>query len=307
RQPASLCGVVGMKPTYGLVSRFGLVAYASSLDQIGPFSRRVEDAAILLQAIAGYDAKDSTSLKVEIPDYTKALKPDLKGVKVGVITDAFGEGLDDTVNQAVQTAIAQLKDLGATIQEITCPRFRSGIAAYYVIAPSEASANLARYDAVKYGIREDAGNLMEMYTHTRAKGFGAEVKRRIMLGTYALSAGYYDAYYLKAQKVRTLIKQDFDQAFEKVDVLVCPTAPTTAFKAGEKTDDPLSMYLSDLMTIPVNLAGLPAMSIPCGFDDQNLPIGLQLVGNVLGEAMLFRVGYAYEQATDWHQRTPNLG
>ena len=307
RQPASLCGVVGMKPTYGLVSRFGLVAYASSLDQIGPFARRVEDAAILLQAIAGYDAKDSTSLKVEIPDYTKALKPDLKGVKVGVITDAFGEGLDETVNQAVQTAIAQLKALGATIQEISCPRFRSGIAAYYVIAPSEASANLARYDAVKYGIREDADNLMEMYTYTRAKGFGAEVKRRIMLGTYALSAGYYDAYYLKAQKVRTLIKQDFDQAFEKVDVLVCPTAPTTAFKAGEKTDDPLSMYLSDLMTIPVNLAGLPAMSIPCGFDAQNLPIGLQLVGNVLGEDMLFRVGYAYEQATDWHQRTPNLG
>ncbi|MFN9174020.1 MAG: Asp-tRNA(Asn)/Glu-tRNA(Gln) amidotransferase subunit GatA [Synechocystis sp.] len=307
RQPASLCGVVGMKPTYGLVSRFGLVAYASSLDQIGPFARRVEDAAILLQAIAGYDAKDSTSLKVEIPDYTKALKPDLKGVKVGVITDAFGEGLDETVNQAVQTAIAQLKALGATIQEISCPRFRSGIAAYYVIAPSEASANLARYDAVKYGIREDADNLVEIYTHTRAKGFGAEVKRRIMLGTYALSAGYYDAYYLKAQKVRTLIKQDFDQAFEKVDVLVCPTAPTTAFKAGEKTDDPLSMYLSDLMTIPVNLAGLPAMSIPCGFDAQNLPIGLQLVGNVLGEDMLFRVGYAYEQATDWHQRTPNLG
>jgi len=306
RQPASLCGVVGMKPTYGLVSRFGLVAYASSLDQIGPFARRVEDAAILLQAIAGYDAKDSTSLKVEIPDYTKALKPDLKGIKVGVITDAFGEGLDDTVNQAVQTAIQQLKELGATIQEITCPRFRSGIAAYYVIAPSEASANLARYDAVKYGIREDADNLMKMYTHTRAKGFGAEVKRRIMLGTYALSAGYYDAYYLKAQKVRTLIKQDFDQAFEKVDVLVCPTAPTTAFKAGEKTDDPLSMYLSDLMTIPVNLAGLPAMSIPCGFDDQNLPIGLQLVGNVLGEEMLFRVGYAYEQATDWHQRSPEL-
>lgn len=307
RQPASLCGVVGMKPTYGLVSRFGLVAYASSLDQIGPFARRVEDAAILLQAIAGYDAKDSTSLNMPIPDYTKALKLDLKGVKVGVITDAFGEGLDETVNQAVQTAIAKLKELGATIQEITCPRFRSGIAAYYVIAPSEASANLARYDAVKYGIREDADNLMEMYTHTRAKGFGAEVKRRIMLGTYALSAGYYDAYYLKAQKVRTLIKQDFDQAFEKVDVLVCPTAPTTAFKAGEKTDDPLSMYLSDLMTIPVNLAGLPAMSIPCGFDQQNLPIGLQLVGNVLGEEMLFRVGYAYEQATDWHQRTPNLG
>ncbi len=306
RQPASLCGVVGMKPTYGLVSRFGLVAYASSLDQIGPFARRVEDAAILLQAIAGHDSRDSTSLDVPIPDYTQALKPDLKGVKVGVIMDAFGEGLDDTVNEAVQTAIAKLQELGATIEEIHCPRFRSGIAAYYVIAPSEASANLARYDAVRYGLRTEADNLMDMYTHTRAKGFGAEVKRRIMLGTYALSAGYYDAYYLKAQKVRTLIKQDFDQAFTKVDVLVCPTAPTTAFKAGEKTDDPLSMYLSDLMTIPVNLAGLPAMSVPCGFDDNNLPIGLQLVGNVLGEEMLFRVGYAYEQATTWHDRQPDL-
>ncbi|MBD2654360.1 Asp-tRNA(Asn)/Glu-tRNA(Gln) amidotransferase subunit GatA [Synechocystis sp. FACHB-383] len=306
RQPASLCGVVGMKPTYGLVSRFGLVAYASSLDQIGPFARRVEDAAILLQAIAGHDPRDSTSLDVPIPDYTQALKPDLKGVKVGVIMDAFGDGLDDSVNQAVQTAIAKLQELGASITEINCPRFRSGIAAYYVIAPSEASANLARYDAVRYGLRTEADNLMDMYTHTRAKGFGAEVKRRIMLGTYALSAGYYDAYYLKAQKVRTLIKQDFDQAFTKVDVLVCPTAPTTAFKAGEKTDDPLSMYLSDLMTIPVNLAGLPAMSVPCGFDDNNLPIGLQLVGNVLGEEMLFRVGYAYEQATAWHDRQPDL-
>ena len=306
RQPASLCGVVGMKPTYGLVSRFGLVAYASSLDQIGPFGRSVEDAAILLQAIAGYDAKDSTSLKVEIPDYTKALKPDLKGLKVGVITETFGEGLDDIVAETVKTAIAQLKALGATIQEISCPRFRYGLPTYYIIAPSEASANLARYDAVKYGIREEADTLIEMYRKTRAKGFGTEVKRRIMLGTYALSAGYYDAYYLKAQKVRTLIKQDFDHAFEKVDVLVCPTAPTTAFKAGEKTSDPLSMYLSDLMTIPVNLAGLPSMSIPCGFDNQNLPIGLQLIGNVLREDTLFQVGYAYEQSTEWHKQKPSL-
>jgi aspartyl-tRNA(Asn)/glutamyl-tRNA(Gln) amidotransferase subunit A len=306
RQPASLCGVVGMKPTYGLVSRFGLVAYASSLDQIGPFGRTVEDAAILLQAIAGYDAKDSTSLKVEIPDYTQALKPDLKGLKVGVITETFGEGLDDIVAERVKEAIAQLKSLGATVQEISCPRFRYGLPTYYIIAPSEASANLARYDAVKYGIREEANTLIEMYTRTRAKGFGTEVKRRIMLGTYALSAGYYDAYYLKAQKVRTLIKQDFDQAFEKVDVLVCPTAPTTAFKAGEKTADPLSMYLSDLMTIPVNLAGLPSMSIPCGFDGQNLPIGLQLIGNVLREDVLFRVGYAYEQSTKWHTQKPPL-
>lgn len=306
RQPASLCGVVGMKPTYGLVSRFGLVAYASSLDQIGPFGRTVEDAAILLQAIAGYDAKDSTSLKVEIPDYTKALKPDLKGLKVGVITETFGEGLDNIVAERVREAIAQLKSLGATVQEISCPRFRYGLPTYYIIAPSEASANLARYDAVKYGIREEADSLIEMYTKTRAKGFGTEVKRRIMLGTYALSAGYYDAYYLKAQKVRTLIKQDFDQAFEKVDVLVCPTAPTTAFKAGEKTADPLSMYLSDLMTIPVNLAGLPSMSIPCGFDGQNLPIGLQLIGNILREDILFRVGYAYEQSTKWHTQKPPL-
>jgi aspartyl-tRNA(Asn)/glutamyl-tRNA(Gln) amidotransferase subunit A len=306
RQPASLCGVVGMKPTYGLVSRFGLVAYASSLDQIGPFGRTVEDAAILLQAIAGYDAQDSTSLKVEIPDYTQALKSDLKGFKVGVITETFGEGLDEIVAERVREAIAQLKSLGATVQEISCPRFRYGLPTYYIIAPSEASANLARYDAVKYGIREEADSLIEMYTKTRAKGFGTEVKRRIMLGTYALSAGYYDAYYLKAQKVRTLIKQDFDQAFEKVDVLVCPTAPTTAFKAGEKTADPLSMYLSDLMTIPVNLAGLPSMSIPCGFDGQNLPIGLQLIGNVLREDVLFRVGYAYEQSTKWHTQKPPL-
>jgi aspartyl-tRNA(Asn)/glutamyl-tRNA(Gln) amidotransferase subunit A len=295
-----------MKPTYGLVSRFGLVAYASSLDQIGPFGRTVEDAAILLQAIAGFDAQDSTSLKVEIPDYTQALKSDLKGFKVGVITETFGEGLDEIVAERVREAIAQLKSLGATVQEISCPRFRYGLPTYYIIAPSEASANLARYDAVKYGIREEADSLIEMYTKTRAKGFGTEVKRRIMLGTYALSAGYYDAYYLKAQKVRTLIKQDFDQAFEKVDVLVCPTAPTTAFKAGEKTSDPLSMYLSDLMTIPVNLAGLPSMSIPCGFDKQNLPIGLQLIGNVLREDVLFRVGYAYEQSTEWHTQKPPL-
>ncbi len=305
RQPASFCGVVGLKPTYGLVSRFGLVAYASSLDQIGPFGRSVEDAAILLGAIAGYDPKDSTSLKVEIPDYTKSLIPDLKGKTVGVITETFGEGLDTVVAEAVQKAIAQLKDLGAKVQEISCPRFRYGLPTYYVIAPSEASANLARYDGVKYGFRsKDAKSLLSMYTQTRAKGFGAEVKRRIMIGTYALSAGYYDAYYLKAQKVRTLIKQDFEKAFESVDVLVCPTAPTTAFKAGEKTADPLSMYLSDLMTIPVNLAGLPGLSLPCGFDAQGLPIGLQIIGNVLREDVMLQVAYAYEQATEWHLKAP---
>jgi aspartyl-tRNA(Asn)/glutamyl-tRNA(Gln) amidotransferase subunit A len=305
RQPASFCGVVGLKPTYGLVSRFGLVAYASSLDQIGPFGRSVEDAAILLGAIAGHDPKDSTSLKVEIPDYTKCLIPDLKGKRVGVITETFGEGLDSVVSQAVQKAIQQLKDLGAEIQEISCPRFRYGLPTYYVIAPSEASANLARYDGVKYGFRsEGSDNLMSMYTQTRAQGFGAEVKRRIMIGTYALSAGYYDAYYLKAQKVRTLIKQDFEKAFESVDVLVCPTAPTTAFKAGEKTADPISMYLSDLMTIPVNLAGLPGLSLPCGFDSQGLPIGLQIIGNVLREDLVLQAAYAYEQATEWHKQSP---
>ncbi|ACK67466.1 glutamyl-tRNA(Gln) amidotransferase, A subunit [Rippkaea orientalis PCC 8801] len=306
RQPASLCGVVGLKPTYGLVSRFGLVAYGSSLDQIGPFGRTVEDVAIVLGAIAGYDAKDSTSLKLPIPDYTTFLNPSLKGVKIGIIEETFGEGLDSIVAETVNKAIEQLQALGATIERISCPRFRYGLPAYYIIAPSEASANLARYDAVKYGIREEAATLLEMYNKTRAKGFGSEVKRRIMIGTYTLSAGYYDAYYLKAQKVRTLIKQDFDKAFESVDVLVCPTSPTTAFKAGEKTDDPLSMYLSDLMTIPVNLAGLPGMSIPCGFDQQGLPIGLQLVSNVLEEGKLFNVGYAYEQSTEWHKQKPPL-
>jgi aspartyl-tRNA(Asn)/glutamyl-tRNA(Gln) amidotransferase subunit A len=307
RQPASLCGVVGMKPTYGLVSRFGLVAYASSLDQIGPFGRTVEDAAILLGAIAGHDSKDSTSLKVPIPDYTQSLIPDLKGKRVGVITETFGDGLESVVADAVRQAIEQLKALGAEIQEISCPRFRYGLPTYYVIAPSEASANLARYDGVKYGFRaEEAESLLSMYTQTRAKGFGAEVKRRIMIGTYALSAGYYDAYYLKAQKVRTLIKQDFEKAFESVDVLVCPTAPSTAFKAGEKTADPLSMYLSDLMTIPVNLAGLPGLSLPCGFDAQGLPIGLQIIGNVLREDLVIQTAYAYEQATEWHLRSPDI-
>ncbi len=309
RLPASFCGIVGMKPTYGLVSRYGLVAYASSLDQIGPFGRSVEDAAILLNAIAGYDPNDSTSLKLEIPDYTKSLQPDLKskGLKIGIIKETFGEGLDPVIAKTVQQAIDQLKSLGADVQEISCPRFRYGLPAYYIIAPSEASANLARYDGVKYGFRTpEAENLLEMYKKTRAAGFGAEVKRRIMLGTYALSAGYYDAYYLKAQKVRTLIKQDFEQAFEKVDVLVCPTAPTPPFKAGEKISDPLTMYLSDLMTIPVNLSGLPGMSIPCGFDDQGLPIGMQLIGKVLGEEQVFQVAYAYEQSTDWHLKQPPL-
>jgi len=311
RQPASFCGIVGIKPTYGLVSRFGLVAFASSLDQVGSFGRSVEDTAILLEAIAGYDPKDSTSIKVDIPKYSELLTPDLtqslKGKKIGVIKETFGEGLNSEVDAAVRKAINHLESMGAEIQEISCPRFRYGLPTYYIIATSEASANLARYDGVKYGLRgESAENLLNMYCQTREQGFGAEVKRRIMIGTYVLSAGYYDAYYLKAQKVRTLIKQDFDRAFEHVDILISPTAPTTAFKSGSKAEDPLSMYLLDLMTIPANLAGLPGLSLPCGFDAQGLPIGLQMVGNVLREDTLLQVAYAYEQSSEWHKRSPSI-
>jgi aspartyl-tRNA(Asn)/glutamyl-tRNA(Gln) amidotransferase subunit A len=309
RQPAAFCGVVGLKPTYGLVSRYGLVAFASSLDQVGPFGRTVEDSALLLGAIAGYDPKDSTSLQVEIPDYAKTLRPDFRPkrkLKVGVIQETFGAGLDSEVEKAVEAALKVLQELGAEIQVISCPRFRYGLPTYYIIAPSEASANLARYDGVKYGFRAPGENLLDMYEKTRAEGFGSEVKRRIAIGTYALSAGYYDAYYLRAQKVRTLIKQDFENAFARVDVLISPTAPTTAFKAGEKTDDPVSMYLSDLMTIPVNLAGLPALSVPCGFDSQGMPIGMQIVGDVLREDLILEVAYAYEQATNWHVKTPEI-
>jgi aspartyl-tRNA(Asn)/glutamyl-tRNA(Gln) amidotransferase subunit A len=310
RQPAAFCGVVGLKPTYGLVSRYGLVAFASSLDQVGPFGATVEDAALLLEAIAGYDPKDSTSLDVAIPSYAKSLRPDLKPkrqLKIGVIKETFGAGLDSVVETAVEKALETLQELGAEIQVISCPRFRYGLPTYYIIAPSEASANLARYDGVKFGARAaDADNLIDMYGKTRAQGFGPEVKRRIAIGTYALSAGYYDAYYLRAQQVRTLIKEDFEKAFARVDVLISPTAPTTAFKAGEKTDDPVAMYLSDLMTIPVNLAGLPALSVPCGYDEAGMPIGMQIVGNVLQEQRILEVAYAYEQATQWHQRVPAI-
>ncbi len=301
RQPAALCGVVGMKPTYGLVSRYGLVAFASSLDQIGPFGRSVEDAAILLKEIAGYDPKDSTSLKVEIPDYVSLLKPELgskaKPFRVGVIKETLGEGVDPAINQAVQQAIEQFKALGAEIREISCPQFRYGVAAYYIIAPSEASANLARYDGVKYGFRTaNPGNLMEMYTKTRAEGFGPEVKRRIMIGTYTLSAGYYDAYYLKAQKVRQRIADDFDQAFGRVDALLTPTAPSAAFPLGENADDPVAMYLNDIFTVTVNLAGLPGMSVPAGVDAKGLPLGLQLIGRALDEGSLFSLGGVIEKA-----------
>ena len=300
RQPASFCGVVGLKPTYGRVSRWGLVAFASSLDQVGPFATCVADAAELLQVIAGPDPRDSTCLKADVPDYTAALDQPIKGLKVGMIRECFeAEGLDAEVKASVQASAAQLEALGAELVEVSCPRFNDGIATYYVIAPSEASANLARYDGVKYGFRADnADSLAAMTSSSRAEGFGAEVQRRILIGTYALSAGYVDAYYKKAQQVRTLIRRDFDAAFQQVDLLLTPTAPSTAFRTGAHADDPLSMYLADLLTIPVNLAGLPAISVPCGFSQSGLPIGVQLIGNVLEEARLLQVAHQYEQAAD---------
>ena len=306
RQPASFCGVVGLKPTYGRVSRWGLVAFASSLDQVGPFATSVADAAELLQVIAGPDPRDSTCLNAEVPDFSSGLSQSIKGLKVGVIRECFdAEGLDGEVKASTQAAAAQLEALGAELVEVSCPRFTDGIATYYVIAPSEASANLARYDGVKYGFRaEDAESLAAMTARSRAEGFGAEVQRRILIGTYALSAGYVDAYYRKAQQVRTLIRRDFDAAFQSVDVLLTPTAPTTAFRSGAHADDPLAMYLADLLTIPVNLAGLPAISVPCGFSQAGLPIGVQLIGNVLEEARLLKVAYQYEQAAEVFARRP---
>ena len=300
RQPASFCGVVGLKPTYGRVSRWGLVAFASSLDQVGPFTTSVADAAEILQAIAGADPRDATCLKVPVPDYTAALNLPVKGLRVGLIRECFEQpGLDPAVKASVLAAAARLEALGCELVDVSCPRFDDGIATYYVIAPSEASANLARYDGVKYGFRsqppEGGDSLAGMTARSRAEGFGAEVQRRILIGTYALSAGYVDAYYRKAQQVRTLIRRDFDRAFEAVDVLLTPTSPTTAFRFGAHTEDPLAMYLADLLTIPANLAGLPALSLPCGFDDQGLPIGLQLITGVLQEERLLQVAHAYEQ------------
>jgi len=307
RQPASFCGVVGLKPTYGRVSRWGLVAFASSLDQVGPFSTSVADAAELLQVMAGPDPRDSTCLNVPVPNYVAGLEQSIKGLKVGLIRECFeAEGLDPEVKQSVMAAAAQLEALGAELVELSCPRFNDGIATYYVIAPSEASANLARYDGVKYGYRaEDAESLAAMTARSRAEGFGAEVQRRILIGTYALSAGYVDAYYRKAQQVRTLIRRDFDTAFQSVDVLLTPTAPSTAFRAGAHADDPLSMYLADLLTIPVNLAGLPAISVPCGFSSAGLPIGVQLIGNVLQEAQVLQVAHQYEQAAGIAAQRPD--
>ncbi len=307
RQPASFCGVVGLKPTYGRVSRWGLIAFASSLDQVGPLTTSVADAAEILQVIAGKDPKDSTCLDIDVPDYLETLSHPIKGLKVGLIRECFHQkGLASQVKETVLQAANKLEMLGAELIDISCPRFNDGIATYYVIAPSEASANLARYDGVKYGFRIDgAESLAKMTSLSRAKGFGPEVQRRILIGTYALSAGYVDAYYKKAQQVRTLIRKDFDNAFNKVDVLLTPTAPSTAFPAGEHENDPLSMYLSDLLTIPANLAGLPAISIPCGFDSEDLPIGLQLIGNVLDERRLLQVAHNYEQAAQVMKAHPS--
>jgi len=307
RQPAAFCGVVGLKPTYGRVSRFGLVAFASSLDQIGPITKNVEDAAYVLQAIAGHDQLDSTSADVEVPDYLSALTGDVKGLRIGVPKELIGEGIDPEVRDAVLAALRQLESMGAIWEEVSMPHTEYAVPAYYLLASSEASSNLARFDGVRYGIRaENADNLIEMYKETRSQGFGQEVKRRIMLGTYALSAGYYDAYYKKAQQVRTLIIRDYQQVFAQYDVILHPTTPTTAFKIGDKIDDPVKMYLEDICTIPVNLAGLPAISVPCGFGSNGLPIGLQIVGKAFDEATILRVAHAYEQATAHHRQKPEL-
>ena len=308
RQPASLCGVVGLKPSYGRVSRYGLVAFASSLDQVGPLARTVRDAALLLSVIAGHDPCDSTSMPLPVPDYASALSSDgLSGIRIGMPREYFTPGMQMEVSDAVRAAIEVMRGLGAQVRQVSLPHTDYSLPVYYLVAPAEASANLARYDGVRYGLRVDAPEGMwETYRQTRGAGFGREVKRRIMLGTYALSAGYYDAYYLKAQQVRTLIKADFDAAFREVDVIACPTAPTTAFKIGEKADDPLQMYLSDVFTLSCNLAGICGISLPCGFDGEGLPIGLQIMGPAFGEETILRVAHAYEQATEWHTCRPQI-
>ena len=307
RQPASYCGVVGLKPTYGNVSRYGLIAYASSLDQIGPVTRDVTDAAIVLNAISGHDHRDSTSIPGERPDYTKALVNDVKGLKIGMPKEYFGEGLNSEVREALEKAAKVYEGLGAEIVEVSLPTSKYALSAYYIIALAEASSNLARYDGVSYGLRVPADNLVEMSTKTRSQGFGAEVQRRILLGTYVLSSGYYDAYYLKALKARRLIKNEFDAAFEKVDVLLTPTAPNTAFKFGEKINDPLSMYLEDICTTPVNLAGIPGISIPAGFASNGMPIGMQLLAPAMGEEVLFRTAYTFEQACPECNKIASIG
>ena len=311
RQPAALCGIVGLKPTYGRVSRFGLIAFASSLDQIGPFTKTVRDSALVLNAIAGRDPQDSTSLDEPVPDHTALLGRDLKGVRLGMPREYFIDGIDPQVDAAVRAAVRHYESLGAEIVEVSLPNTEHAVGVYYIIATAEASANLARFDGVRYGHRAaDATSLLDHYGRTRAEGFGPEVKRRIILGTYVLSSGYYDAFYVRAQKVRTLIRRDFSAAFEKVDALICPTSPEVAFKAGDRSDDPLKMYLADIFTIATNLAGIPGISIPCGFadmDGKKLPVGLQLLGKPFQEAQLLQIAHAYEQATDWHKARPALG
>jgi aspartyl-tRNA(Asn)/glutamyl-tRNA(Gln) amidotransferase subunit A len=306
RQPASFCGVVGIKPTYGRVSRFGLVAFASSLDQIGPITKTVEDNAYLLQAISGLDPMDSTSANVDVPNFVSALTGDIKGLKIAVPKEYLGEGVSETAKQSVLDALKVLEAQGAVWEEVSLPHSKYALAAYYLLSSSEASANLARFDGVRYGYRTpNADNLLELYKNSRAEGFGPEVKRRIMLGTFALSSGYYDAYYKKAQQVRTLIKKDFEDVFAKYDVIVGPTTPTPAFKIGEIIDDPLTMYANDILTIPLNLAGLPGISIPCGFDN-GLPLGLQIIGKYFDESTIYRVAHVFEQATDYHKQKPKL-
>lgn len=306
RQPASFCGVVGMKPTYGRVSRFGLVAFASSLDQIGPITRNVRDNALLLEAISGVDEHDTTSANVDVPSFVESLTGDIKGLRIGVPKEYLGDGVGEAAKQSVLDALKVLESLGATWEEVSLPHSKYGLATYYLLSSSEASSNLARFDGIRYGFRaENVESLMDLYKETRAQGFGDEVKRRIMLGTFALSAGSYDAYYKKAQQVRTLIKQDFDQVFEKYDVIIGPTTPTPAFKVGEKNEDPLTMYANDILTIPVNLAGVPGISIPCGFSE-GMPLGLQIIGKHFDEATIYRVAHAFEQATNFHKETPQL-
>jgi len=305
RQPAGFCSVVGLKPTYGRVSRYGLVAFASSLDQIGPLTQDVTDCALMLNAIAGYDKRDSTSVPEPVPDYIRSLKTDLKGMRFGIPKEYYVEGMQPGVASAMQAAIKKLEELGAALDEVSLPHTRYALAVYYIIAPSEASANLARYDGVKYGFSYKGDTMWESMEKTRENGFGPEVKRRIMLGTYALSAGYYDAWYVKAQKVRTLIRREFDAVFEKYDALITPTSPTVPFKIGERTDDPLAMYLSDICTLPANIAGVPGISIPAGFAD-GLPVGMQIIGKHFSEETILRVAYAYEQSTEWHKRRASI-
>ncbi len=307
RQPAALCSVVGLKPTYGRVSRYGIIAFASSLDQVGPFGKTVKDTALLLQAVAGHDPLDSTSAPLPVPDYAKSLKNDAKGLTVGIAKEYFTEGMQKEVERSVREAIDQIKKLGAKVIDVSLPHTPYAIPTYYIIATAEASSNLARYDGVKYGYRAaEAETLLEMYRKTRGEGFGIEVKRRIMLGTFALSSGYYEAYYKKASQVRTLLKNDFHEAFKKCDVIVTPAAPTTAFKLGEKIEDPLQMYLSDIFTISANLAGIPGLVLPCGFDRKGLPIGLQMLAPHFKEESLFHLAHAYEKSTEWHLRKPPL-